>query len=198
MDKLIALLTLSCSVCLGTANRRLQQANGPGIVGRPVSATSADLVNDPTGRAHLLVHSVPLTYASDDRRKSTTSFSVKRGLYLGSQVVLSGQLQRPLTVIAQLGHSGAECSDADIGLMCRPLLEILRRTLETFRMSSLLGHTTSILHWTRLPLTPRVSCVTAWEMLGAAFLLHIIVLHRCSHVVHSNGHRLRTSAHGCD
>ncbi|KAL0048178.1 hypothetical protein WJX82_009358 [Trebouxia sp. C0006] len=34
--------------------QRLQQANGPGIVGRPVSATSADLVNDPTGRAHLL------------------------------------------------------------------------------------------------------------------------------------------------
>ncbi len=49
------ILLMSLGTCLNAADRRLQQADGPGIVDRPVSATSSDLVNDPTGRAHLLV-----------------------------------------------------------------------------------------------------------------------------------------------
>ena len=35
--------------------RSLNQADGPGIINKPLSSTPADLVNDPSGRAHLLV-----------------------------------------------------------------------------------------------------------------------------------------------
>jgi hypothetical protein len=38
-----------------SSDRSLAQADGPGIVNKPLSATPADLVNDPSGRAHLLV-----------------------------------------------------------------------------------------------------------------------------------------------
>lgn len=39
-----------------TSTRKLQQSNGPAnIYGNAASATTADLVNDPAGRAHLLV-----------------------------------------------------------------------------------------------------------------------------------------------
>lgn len=58
-----AAVVLLISVSLVAADRRLQQANGPDIIGRPVSATSADLVNDPTGRAHLLVLVILCTVA---------------------------------------------------------------------------------------------------------------------------------------
>ena len=43
-------------VVASTSTRNLQQSNGPAnVYGNAASATTADLVNDPAGRAHLLV-----------------------------------------------------------------------------------------------------------------------------------------------
>ena len=52
-----AMLLVGLALCCAGATahghgRHLKQSPGPN---RPVSATSADLVNDPTGRGHLLV-----------------------------------------------------------------------------------------------------------------------------------------------
>ena len=56
----LAVLTLLSAfrfgLCSAAGSRSLQQSNGPGAVyGRPASATTADLKNDPQGRQHLLV-----------------------------------------------------------------------------------------------------------------------------------------------
>lgn len=51
---------IACSVAFAsvsaasTSGRSLSQADGPGIINKPLSSTPADLVNDPSGRAHLL------------------------------------------------------------------------------------------------------------------------------------------------
>ena len=56
MSRVAMLLVLALCCCAGASahghGRHLKQSPGPN---RPVSATSADLVNDPTGRGHLLV-----------------------------------------------------------------------------------------------------------------------------------------------
>lgn len=50
------LSAFKCSLCSAAGSRGLQQSSGPGAVyGRPASATTADLKNDPQGRQHLLV-----------------------------------------------------------------------------------------------------------------------------------------------
>ena len=51
------LLLYSCLLQSGSAQRgrQLQQADRAITRSEPVSATTADLVNDPTGRGHLLV-----------------------------------------------------------------------------------------------------------------------------------------------
>jgi len=40
---------------VSSQQRSLSQADGPGIYNKPLSATPEDLLNDPSGRAHLLV-----------------------------------------------------------------------------------------------------------------------------------------------
>ena len=57
---LFAVLSYSCLSTLAAAQRSLQQANGPGdtlheLPDNLLSSTPADLQNDPSGRAHLLV-----------------------------------------------------------------------------------------------------------------------------------------------
>jgi hypothetical protein len=37
-----------------SSSRSLAQADGPGITNKPLSSTPADLLGDPSGRAHLL------------------------------------------------------------------------------------------------------------------------------------------------
>ena len=65
MARLIGLLLL-CALSAGchyaqAKGRTLQQSNGPAeVYGNAASATSADLVNDPAGRASLLVISLKL------------------------------------------------------------------------------------------------------------------------------------------
>ena len=54
---LLLICALSTGFCPASATgRKLHQSNGPAkTYGNAASATSADLVNDPAGRAHLLV-----------------------------------------------------------------------------------------------------------------------------------------------
>lgn len=57
---LLCALSAGCHYALA-AGRTLQQSNGPAkVYGNAASATSADLGNDPAGRAHLLVISPKL------------------------------------------------------------------------------------------------------------------------------------------
>lgn len=58
---LICALSARCDPVSSTYSRRLQQSNGPAnTYGNAASATTADLVNDPAGRAHLLVRTLNL------------------------------------------------------------------------------------------------------------------------------------------
>jgi len=53
---LICALSAGLQSTTAAGTRKLQQSNGPAnIYGNAASATTADLVNDPAGRAHLLV-----------------------------------------------------------------------------------------------------------------------------------------------
>lgn len=53
---LICALSAGLQSTTAAGSRKLQQSNGPAnTYGNAASATTADLVNDPAGRAHLLV-----------------------------------------------------------------------------------------------------------------------------------------------
>ena len=142
---LICVLSAACGYATA-ATRRLHQSHGPAdIYGNAASATSADLVNDPAGRAHLLVF-LKLHARLHAVRKSLECIDVlPRALVSRSLTCKPDSISISETMC--FTHLPAcHC--------CRLDLEILLRTLECTLCTCNLASTMWIRRWTpprRLP-----------------------------------------------